>query len=97
LDQALVVDTELLQCNGTAERDAAMLMAERLPGTEPVTLAGDKGYDTKDSVQEMRGIKVTPHVSQNLKRAVAPLTGGRRDMSAMRSANAWRATNPIRA
>jgi hypothetical protein len=26
----LVVDTELLQCNGTAERDAAMLMAERL-------------------------------------------------------------------
>jgi hypothetical protein len=24
----LVVDTELLQCNGTAERDAAMLMAE---------------------------------------------------------------------
>ena len=25
----LVVDTELLQCNGTAERDAALLMAER--------------------------------------------------------------------
>jgi transposase len=28
----LVVDTELLQCNGTAERDAAMLMAEQQPG-----------------------------------------------------------------
>ena len=28
----LVVDTELLQCNGTAERDAALLMAERLDG-----------------------------------------------------------------
>jgi hypothetical protein len=28
----LVVDTELLQCNGTAERDAAMLMAERVDG-----------------------------------------------------------------
>jgi hypothetical protein len=26
----LVVDTELLQCNGTVERDAAMLMAERV-------------------------------------------------------------------
>src|SRR6266702_9000579 len=39
----LVVDTELLQCNGTAERDAAMLMAERLEGTERVTLGGDKG------------------------------------------------------
>jgi transposase len=65
----LVVDTELLQCNGTAERDAAMLMAERLEGTERVTLGGDKGYDTKDFVQEMRGMNVTPHVSQNLKRA----------------------------
>lgn len=65
----LVVDTELLQCNGTAERDAAMLMAERLEGTERVTVAADKGYDTKDFVQEMRGMNVTPHVSQNLKRA----------------------------
>ena len=61
----LVVDTELLQCNGTAERDAAMLMAERLEGTERVTLAGDKGYDTKDFVKEMRGMNVTPHVAQN--------------------------------
>ena len=64
----LVVDTELLQCNGTAERDAALLMAERLQGTERVTLAGDKGYDTKDFVQEIRGMKVTPHVAQNVKR-----------------------------
>src|SRR5437764_8253404 len=35
----LVVDTELLQCNGTAERDAAMLMVERLEGTQRVTIA----------------------------------------------------------
>lgn len=65
----LVVDTELLQCNGTAERDAAMLMAERLEGTQRVTVAADKGYDTKDFVKEMRGLNVTPHVSQNHKRA----------------------------
>lgn len=64
----LVVDTELLQCNGTAERDAAMLMAERLEGAQRVTIAGDKGYDTKDLVQEMRGMNVTPHVAQNHKR-----------------------------
>ena len=50
----LVVDTELLQCNGTAERDAAMLMAERIDGDARVTLAGDKGYDTKEFVKEMR-------------------------------------------
>jgi transposase len=64
----LVVDTELLQCNGTAERDAAMLMAERLEGVRRVTIAADKGYDTKDWVQEMRGMNVTPHVAQNHKR-----------------------------
>ncbi len=39
----LVVETELLRCNGTAERDAAMLMAERLDGDRRVTLGADKG------------------------------------------------------
>ncbi len=73
----LVVDTELLQCNGTAERDAAMLMAERLEGAERVTIAADKGYDTKDFVQEMRGMKVTPHVSQNHKRSGGSAIDGR--------------------
>ncbi len=38
----LVVDTELLQCNGTAERDAALLMVERLEGTQRVTVAANK-------------------------------------------------------
>src|SRR5437764_1529085 len=64
----LVVDTELLQCNGTAERDAAMLMAEQIEGADRVTLAGDKGYDTKDFVKEMRHLNVTPHVAQNERR-----------------------------
>jgi transposase len=64
----LVVDTELLQCNGTAERDAAMLMAERIEGDDRVTLTGDKGYDTKDFVKEMRHLNVTPHVAQNERR-----------------------------
>jgi transposase len=49
----LVVDTELLQCNGTAERDAAMMMAERVEGAKRITLAADKAYDTKDFVKEM--------------------------------------------
>jgi transposase len=61
----LVVDTELLQCNGTAERDAALLMAERIDGNQRVTIAADKGYDTKDFVHEMRNMNVTPHVAQN--------------------------------
>jgi len=73
----LVVDTELLQCNGTAERDAAILMVERLEGNERVTVAGDKGYDTKDFVQEMRGMKATPHVAQNQKRNGGSAIDGR--------------------
>jgi hypothetical protein len=51
----LVVDTEVLQCNGTAERDAAIVMVERVEGTDRVTLAADKGYDTRDFLKEMRG------------------------------------------
>jgi transposase len=64
----LVVDVELLQANGTAERDAALLMSERIAGEDRVTVAGDKGYDTKDFVKELRGMNVTPHVAQNTKR-----------------------------
>jgi transposase len=73
----LVVDTELLQCNGTAERDAAILMVERLEGDQRVTVAGDKGYDTKDFVQEMRGMNATPHVAQNQKRNGGSAIDGR--------------------
>jgi hypothetical protein len=42
----LVVNTELMQANGTAERDAALLMAEQIPGTQAVTVAADKGSST---------------------------------------------------
>jgi transposase len=73
----LVVDTELLPCSGTAERDAAMLMAERIEGDERVTLAADKGYDTKDFVKEMRQMNVTPHVSQNERRPGGSAIDGR--------------------
>lgn len=73
----LVVDTELLQCNGTAERDAALMMVEELAGCRPVTVAGDKGYDTKDFVKEMRGMKATPHVAQNHKRPGGSAIDGR--------------------
>jgi transposase len=61
----LVVDTEVLQANGTAERDAALVMAEAIPGDHPVTLGADKNYDTADFVAEARNLKVTPHVAQN--------------------------------
>jgi transposase len=64
----LVVDTALLSPSGTAEREAAILMVQRIENTQRVTMAGDKGYDTKDFVNTMRGLNVTPHVAQNEKR-----------------------------
>src|SRR5436190_4980004 len=73
----LVVDAELLQANGTAERDAALLMAERIEGSQRVTVAADKGYDTKEFVREMRGMNVTPHVAQNDKRRGGSAIDGR--------------------
>jgi IS5 family transposase len=72
-----VVDTELRQCSGTAERDAALLMAERVEGTDRITLGADKGYDTKDFVKETRGMNVTPHVAQNDKRPGGSAIDGR--------------------
>ena len=64
----LIVNTELFEANGTAERDAALLMLEQITGTKQVTVGGDKGYDTADFVAECRNLKVTPHVAQNLER-----------------------------
>ena len=64
----LIVNTELLQANGTAERDAGLIMLEQIPGTRHVTVGADKGYDTRDFVAECRQMQVTPHVAQNLKR-----------------------------
>jgi transposase len=64
----LIVTTELFQANGTAERDAALVMLEQIPGNHRVTLGADKGYDTRDFVAECRNLKVTPHVAQNTKR-----------------------------
>jgi hypothetical protein len=61
----LLVQTFLTEADGRAERDAAMLMAERIRGGKRVTLGGDKNYDTQEFVKELRGMNITPHVAQN--------------------------------
>jgi transposase len=64
---ALVVDTSLTKATGTAEREAAIAMVEELPDNGRITLGTDKSYDTQEFVAEMRGLGVTPHVTQNTK------------------------------
>jgi transposase len=61
----LLVGTLVTPATGTAERDAALLLAKKIPGTQRVTLGGDKNYDTRDFVRELRKMKITPHVAQN--------------------------------
>ena len=63
----LIVDIELTQATGRAEREAALRMLDRLKrkGKGRVTLGADKGYDTREFVSELRQRKVTPHVAQN--------------------------------
>jgi hypothetical protein len=63
----LVIVTEYTQATGTAEREAAIAMTKRLKkrSKRRTTLGADKGYDTKDFVEQMRNLKTTPHVAQN--------------------------------
>jgi transposase len=65
----LIVNAELLQANGRAERDAALVMLEQLAGGGRVTVGGDKGYDAAEFVDECRHMNVTPHVAQNTARS----------------------------
>jgi DDE family transposase len=61
----LIVEAELTQADGHAERAAAIAMIERhSPGSERrLTLGADKGYDSTDFVAELRRMCVTPHVA----------------------------------
>jgi transposase len=65
----LFVDTRLTRVSGHAERFAALDMIEpRADRPNPITLAGDKGFDVADFVMELREINVTPHLAQNTSR-----------------------------
>jgi IS5 family transposase len=59
---ALIVDIELTQADGYAERQAALSMLGRLPRR---TVAADKAYDTAGFVADCRDLGVTPHVAPN--------------------------------
>jgi transposase len=62
----LIVQADLTQADGQAERRAALDMIHRhSPGsTRQLTLGADKGYDSADFVTELRQACVTPHVAQ---------------------------------
>jgi transposase len=66
----LIVDAMATEADGTAEREAAMLMLYARWRRDPRrrTVGADKAYDTHGLVEVLRELEVTPHVAQNLKR-----------------------------
>jgi len=62
----LIVNVRLTRAHGRAEREAAVEIAREIPGgTERVTLGADRGYDTREFVEQLQDLNVTPHVAQN--------------------------------
>lgn len=59
----LVVAAEATLATGTAEREAAARMSERLP--KGATLGADKGYDAEAFVEGLKAREIKPHVAIN--------------------------------
>ena len=59
----IAVNACVTLAEGRAEPEAAVAMAEEIPGPHRITLGGDKGYDSKEFVQELRDHQVTPHIA----------------------------------
>ena len=65
----LIVEADATKATSRAEREAALAMIERHdPGSERrLTLAADKGYDTRGFVAACREMCVTPHVAAKVR------------------------------
>jgi len=63
----LIVDCELTEAGGTAEREAGLRLLgrqRRRRGRGRMSVGADKGYDTAGFVAGVRALKVTPHVAR---------------------------------
>jgi transposase len=68
----LVVDGAVTPPAGTTERETAVELISRRPVHGRLTLGADKSYDTREFVDVLREMAVTPHVTQHTtKRASA--------------------------
>ena len=68
----LLMDFVVSEATGTAERDTVPVLLDDVGdrGFRPQTLGGDKGYDTRQCVEDMRDRGVTPHVAQRVHSAI---------------------------
>ena len=66
----LIAGAMATTADGTAERDAALLLVEEAiqhGRRKRITVGADKAYDTRDFVSTVRELGAVPHVSQNNK------------------------------
>jgi len=75
----LIADAMVTEADGTAEREAALLMVhDRWRKHKPISSVGaDQAYDTREFVGLLREMQVRPHVTQNVKRAGGSAIDGR--------------------
>ena len=59
----LVAHSCLTHATGTAERDAAVALVDRMAPGRRITLGTDKGYDVAGFIAALRARRVTPHVA----------------------------------
>ena len=59
----LVAQVCLTHATGTAERDAALVLVDRLARPRRITLGADKGYDVMGFITGLRERRVTPHIA----------------------------------
>lgn len=64
----LIVRTTVTPADGYGERDAALVMVAAVPGRHRITVAGDKAFDTRTAVAELRRMGATPHLASNAER-----------------------------
>lgn len=61
----LAVEGCVTRASGYGERAAALARLGHVATTHRVTVGADKGYDTRDFVEALRLVQVTPHVAQH--------------------------------
>jgi transposase len=61
----LVVSAQATAATGTAEAHTAEDLLEQVVGERHCTVGADKAFDSRDFVDGMRDLNVTPHIAQN--------------------------------
>ena len=75
----LIAQEVVSHATGTAERDSALQLLDRLPAGQASTLGADKGYDTRGFVAALAERGIAPHIARDVH--VTPL--GKRRHSAV--------------